>query len=99
MDLLHLILSLYLRLFQTGLPLSRNSADADVPRSTQPVALWVPLWGWISVVLRHAPQSRWLSWRVVAVERLCPPPERPRSLRSRPVSRSSDTTGPGDLRR
>lgn len=93
MDLIYIILSIYLRLFQTALPLSRVSHRRSMrrPQVGQPLAMWIPLIGWVSVTVRYLPDAAWLAWRVTSVERLRGgPPSHPR--RSDPFSATTQPT-------
>ena len=72
MDLIYIILSIYLKLFRTALPLSRSSANSFDRRgnSQQAWAVWIPVVGWVSVLVRFVPHASFLAWRVTSVERL-----------------------------
>ena len=70
MDLIYIILSIYIRLFQTAFPLS-CSASMNKPRpDSQQWAMWLPLAGWFAISVRLNPNSLWLCWRVYEVRRM-----------------------------
>lgn len=95
MDLIYVILSIYLRLFQTALPFSRSTTGAVKrrPEHGRPLAMWIPVVGWVSVMVRFVPQARWLTWRVTSVQRLSEAPPSSQRPRWKQTPRS-DQEGP-----
>lgn len=76
MDLIHIILSVLLRLSPAVRKVSKvtrssrqnghSSANRKHGQLTD-LAFWIPLVGWISVSVQFVPNARWLQWRVVSV--------------------------------
>lgn len=95
MDLIYIILSIYLRLFPTVLPLSRvRSGQTDRRfQSGRPLAMWIPVVGWVSVTVHYLPNAVWLAWRVTSVERLRggPPSRRKRTWLDHSSDRDQNT--------
>jgi hypothetical protein len=70
MDFIHILLSVYIRLFQTALPLSGSGSGDSKRQNSQQWAMWLPIVGWVSVSVRYAPAAVWLIWRVTSIRRL-----------------------------
>jgi len=70
MDLIYIILSIYIRLFQTAFPLSCSASTNKSRYDSQQWAMWLPLAGWFAISVRLNPNSRWLCWRVYEVRRM-----------------------------
>jgi len=68
MDLIHIILSVFLRLSPAALNMSGLSKSGKRRRNgTAELAMWLPLVGWVSVSVQFMPSAFWLPWRVYDV--------------------------------
>ena len=70
MDLIYIILSIYIRLFQTAFPLSCSASMSKSRQDSQQWAMWLPLAGWFTISVRLVPGSVWLNWRVYQIRRM-----------------------------
>jgi len=70
MDFIYILLSVYIRLFQTALPLSGSASAESNRQNLQQWAMWLPIVGWVSVSVRFVPAAIWLIWRVTSIRRI-----------------------------
>jgi hypothetical protein len=73
MDLIYIILSIYIRLFQVAFPLSCSASAGQRGRGSEEWAMWLPVIGWVAVWVRFSPTARWLTWRVTGLRRMSRP--------------------------
>ena len=73
MDLIYIILSIYIRLFQAAFPLSCSATSYKSRQDAQQWAMWLPLAGWFPISVRLDPIARWLNWRVYKIRRMSRP--------------------------
>ena len=68
MDLIYIILSVFLRFSTTVLKLSNQPKSGRHRKNDlTELAVWLPVVGWVSVLVKHIPESFWLEWRVIDI--------------------------------
>lgn len=79
MDLIYIILSVFLRISPAVRKVSKatlrsRSGNRDRrfrERDLIDLEFWLPLVGWIPVLVQQLPDARWLQWRVRSVQSFC----------------------------